>query len=123
MSSFLKLDGIAGESGDPKHRGEFDIDDMQFGISGIFGKNPVPEKFPILNIQRRPEIDSGKLFAACAVGTVSPNGKITLDVEHNGKIVTMSNILIRAYSTSGNSDYPVESIELSVEKYRVDTPK
>ena len=126
MSSFLKLEGIDGESGDPKHRGEFDIDDMQFGLSGIFGKNPVPEEFPVLKIQRRVEKDSSKLVAASANGTLCPNGKIALDVEHKGKIITMNNILIRAYSTSdtsGYSAYTVESIELSVEKYRVETPK
>ncbi len=123
MSSFLKLEGISGESGDPKHRGEFDIDDIQFGLSGIFGSNPVPEKFPVLDIKRRPEKDSGKLFAAMVNGTICPNGKITLDVEHRGKIVTMSNVSIQSYSTSGFSQDPIESIQLSVEKYSVDNLK
>ncbi len=123
MSSFLKLEGIAGESGDPKHRGEFDIDDMRFGNGGIFGSNPVPEKTPVITVTRRIDKDSNKLLAACAIGTIFPNGKITLDVENKVKTLTMNNILIQSYKSPGNSEESIESIELSVEKYSVAAPK
>jgi len=124
MSSFLKLEGITGEAGDLQHRGEFVIDDYQLGLNGIFGKNPVPENKPIITITRQTQNDSGKLFQACANGTIFPEGKIMLDVEKRGRIVTMSNISITSFQTPGTSQLDSkESISLAVEKYSVAPPK
>src|SRR5262245_3682542 len=72
---FLKLDGIAGESTDDRHRGETDVSSWSFGVShpatgpagagGGRGGRPV---FDELHVVAPLSVATPPLFAACASG-------------------------------------------------------
>jgi type VI secretion system secreted protein Hcp len=72
---FLKLDGIAGESTDERHRGEIDVTAWSFGVShpgsgpagagAGRGGRPV---FDELHVEAPLSIATPPLFAACASG-------------------------------------------------------
>lgn len=123
MSGFLKLEGIFGETSDSKHRGEFDIEEVQFGYDGVFSYTPIPEKTSVIKVKRRYDKDSGKLFAGCCAGTIFPTGKITLSHGNSIGNLTMTKVSIQTYDSFGYSQDATESILLLIEKFSFDNPK
>jgi len=111
MSNFLKLEGITGESGNPRHVGEFDIISVVLGYRIPTRQSLIPKSgkvFGDASVTRKQEEDSNKLLTASITGTVFPGGKITFG---SAEIIYMSNVLITAYSL----DKSIETLSLSYE--------
>ncbi len=126
---FLKLDGIEGESKDSKHGNEIDLQSFSwgatqtgshaFGGGGGSGKVQVQDfHFVMKNCKASP-----KLFLACAEGEHIKKGvlicrKAGKDQQEFLK-VTMSDLLISSYQTSGSSagdEVPNDQVSLNFSK-------
>ena len=114
MSNFLKLEGLSGESGNPRHNGEFDI------LSAVLGYRIPNQHTPInksgkvfhdVNVTRKQEEDSNKLMSASVSGKTFLSGKIILESTGNAFTLDMSNVSIMAYSL----DKSIETLSLSYE--------
>src|SRR5215207_1300961 len=110
---FLKLDGIDGESADSKHKGQIDLQSFSWGETqtgthgagggGGAGKVQMQDFHFVMKAGKA----SPKLFLACAEGEHIK--KAVLTCRKAGKEqqafleVTMSDVLISSYQTSGSS--------------------
>ena len=113
MSNYLKLEGIHGASGNPKHIGEFDILSVDFSYTRA---NNFPGRISAsgkvrgdIAVKKKCDEDSNQLLSAAAFGKVFPSGKLTLNYESGLVTIAMNNISIAAY----NSNNAVEIISLS----------
>ncbi len=126
---YLKIDGIAGESTDSKHKGEIDIESFSWGVTqsgahaagggGGAGKASFQDFHFVMKINKA----SPKLMLACANGEHIK--KATLVCRKAGKeqqefmTVTMSDLLISSFQTggSGHGDIlPTDQISLNFAK-------
>jgi type VI secretion system secreted protein Hcp len=126
---FLKIDGIDGESKDSKHGGEIDLESFSwgatqtgahsFGGGGGAGKVQMQDfHFVMKNNKASP-----KLMLACAEGEHIKKGVLTCrkagkDQQEFLK-VTMSDLLISSYQTSGSShgdEVPTDQVSLNFSK-------
>lgn len=121
---FLKIDGIDGESTDSKHKGEFDIHSwslsesqsgtMHAGGGGGAGKVSMQD----IHIVKTTSKASPKLFLACANGEHIK--KAVLVARKAGKEqqeylkITLSDILISSYHTSGTQHGGLPTDEFSI---------
>lgn len=115
MSNFLMLEGLSGESGNPRHIGEIDI------LSAVLGyQQPTRHsgKFPSsgkvlgdLSVTKKCDEDSHKLVDALVSGKIFASGKLTLEFEQNPVIINLNNVSIAAFS----SNNAVETISLRCE--------
>lgn len=111
MSNFLKLEGLAGESGNPQHVGEFDVISVVLGYRIPNQQSLIPKSgkvFGDARVTRKQEEDSNKLLTAAITGTVFSGGKITFG---SSEIIYMNNVSIIAYSF----DKSIETLSLSYE--------
>lgn len=114
MSNFMKLEGIAGESGNPRHIGEFDIISVVLGYRMPTQHTPINRSgkvFGDVNVTRKQEEDSNKLLTASVTGKTFSGGKITLESTNNVVIIDMSNVSITAYRL----DKSIETLSLIYE--------
>ena len=126
---FLKIEGIAGESTDSKHKGEIDIESFSWGVTqsgahaagggGGAGKASFQDFHFVMKINKA----SPKLMLACANGEHIK--KATLVCRKAGKeqqefmTVVMSDLLISSFQTggSGHGDIlPTDQISLNFAK-------
>ncbi len=126
---FLKIDGIAGESADHKHKGEIDVESWSFGESnsgthasgggGGAGKVQMQDFHFVMKINKA----SPKLFLACATGEHIK--KAVLVCRKAGKdqqefySVCLENVLISSYQTGGSSHsdiVPTDQISINFSK-------
>lgn len=126
---FLKIEGIAGESQDSKHKGEIDIESFSWGATqsgahaagggGGAGKVAFQDFHFVMKINKA----SPKLLLACATGEHIK--KAELVCRKAGKEqqeflkVTMSDLLVSSYQTggSGHGDIlPTDQISLNFAK-------
>ena len=127
-SYFLKLDGIAGESADNKHKGEIDIMSFAWGVSnsgslaGGGGGGAGKASFQDLSLTTKLSKASPKLYLACASG--EHIRKATLTVRREGKqaqeyyTITLEDVLVSSVQTGGaavNSSI-TESLSLNFSK-------
>jgi type VI protein secretion system component Hcp len=116
MSNYLKLEGIHGTSGNPKHIGEIDILTVDFSYNKAInhpgGISHSGKVFGDVAVKKKCDEDSNKLLTAAASGTTFPSGKLTLNYESGLLVIAMSNISIASYS----SDNAVEIISLSFDR-------
>jgi type VI secretion system secreted protein Hcp len=108
---FLKIDGIEGESGDSKHKGEIEIDSFSFGAvqTGTSGHGGGAGSGKVamhdINLTARVSKASPKLALACASGEHIK--KAVLVVRKAGKDqqefykVTLSDVLVSSYQIGG----------------------
>ena len=130
---FLKIDGIAGESGDSKHKGEIELLSWNWGEtqSGTFahggggGAGKVQMRdftFAMLVNKASP-----KLLLACATGDHIP--KAVLTARKAGKDqqdylkITFTDLLVSSYQTNGDANansLPVDSISLNFAAIKIE---
>ena len=119
MDSFLKIDGIEGESQDSKHKAEIDLESWSFGLSqpGTMGSGGGggggKAAFQDIHLVKKMDKSSPKLFLSCAGGDHIK--KAMLVVRKAGKDqqeylkLTLHDVLISSYQT-GASDAALDNI-------------
>jgi type VI secretion system secreted protein Hcp len=131
IDTFLKIDGIDGESQDDKNRGASDVLGWQFSLvgGGEAGKRGCSQGIEII---KAVDSASPKEIINAATGTVAP--RAVLKVRKAGAAnfdyltITMSNVLISSYRVASNDGQPglTENIVLSFESmdgaYRKQNP-
>jgi type VI secretion system secreted protein Hcp len=133
---FLKIDGIPGESGDYKHKGEIELLSWNWGEtqSGTFahggggGAGKVAMKDFHFNMTVNQA--SGKLLLACATGDHIKSAVLTCrkagKEQQEYLKITLENVLVSSYETSGSlntSHLPVDEISLNFAKITYDYKK
>jgi type VI secretion system secreted protein Hcp len=129
---FLKIEGVAGESTDSKHKGELDIESFSWGEtnsgtaghgSGAGAGKVHPADF---TVTKRIDKSSPLLFIACATGQHFKEAQFTArkaggDQQEYLKI-KMEEVLVSAYQTSGapgSSGLVHETLSLNFAKLSV----
>ena len=122
---FLKIDGVDGESRDDKHKGEIDVESWSFGASQsgsmAMGGGGGAGKVVMQDFHFTKSVDkaSPKLFEAIATGKHLKEAKLVLRSTGGSQVeylvITLSDVLVSSYSTSGSSgDYrPTESVSFN----------
>ena len=128
---FLKLDGIAGESTDEKHKGEIQIDSFSWGVSnqGTMGRGggggSGKADFSDITFTKWGNTSSPQLVAAAASGEHIASAVFTAR-KQGGKAgqqdfmtVTLSEVMVTSYQTSGHGgadSIPQDSFSLNFTK-------
>jgi type VI secretion system secreted protein Hcp len=123
---FLKIDGIAGESKDHKHKDEIDVlswswgasqsGTMAFGGGGGAGK----VNFQDISVMKRFDKSSPNLWQSCASG--KHIAKATLYCRKAGEkqqeylTITFTDLLVSSVQVSASSEEPTESLSLNFSK-------
>ena len=125
---FLKIAGIQGDSTDPKHQGEIEIDSYSFGVSnngggtGGGGGGTGKAVFQDLLVTKRADSASPKLFQACAEGLHFATAVLTVEKARRAPmpflVVTLENVMISSFQTGDDNggDSPFESVSLNFTK-------
>jgi type VI secretion system secreted protein Hcp len=131
VDMFLKLDGIKGESGDHKHKGEIHIESFSWGLSqtgahgsgggGGAGKVSVHD----ISITKFVESSSAALMLSCAAGKHIPNGLITVRKAGDKPLeylkIKLVDILISGVQLAGHgSEQITENVTLNFAKFHVE---
>jgi len=129
---FLKIEGVAGESHDSKHKDEIDIMSWSWGETqmgthstgggGGAGKVSMNDFHFAMNLNKA----STRLMIACATGEHIK--KATLTCRKAGKdqqdflIVEMCDLLVSSYQTGGShgGDVPMDQISLNFSKIQIE---
>lgn len=123
---FLKIDGIPGESSDSKHKDEIDVESWSWGAtqSGTFagggGGGAGKVQMNDFHFTMHTNKASPKAFLACASGQHIKTAILTArksgEKQAEFMKITLSDLLVSSYQTSGGGDIPVESISLNFSK-------
>jgi type VI secretion system secreted protein Hcp len=120
---FLKIDGIAGESQDAKHKGEIEIESFSWGVSqtgahaagGGGGAGKV--HFHDLTITKTVDKASPNLFLKCASGEHIKQAVLTVrkagERQEDFLRVTFSDVLISSFQDGGTPNGVVDASSLS----------
>jgi type VI secretion system secreted protein Hcp len=140
VDTFLKIDGIPGESQDSKHAGEIDIQSfsfgarqagtMAFGGGGGAGKVSLKDWSFVMNMNKA----SPKLFLACATGEHIKEAILTCrkagKEQQEYLKVTFNDLLVSSYQTNGDGNanhLPMDTISLNFSRiswdYKVQNEK
>ncbi len=126
---FLKVEGVDGESGDAKHKGEMELSGWNWGAEqngdwqagGGLGAGKV--KVQTFNFTKKVDKASVTLLKACASGEHFP--KATLTCRKAGKEqqeylkVELENVMITNYKATGSGTsevLPLDDVSLAFEK-------
>ncbi len=125
---FLKVDGIDGESGDDKHKGEISVESWSWGESnagssadgggGGAGKVSMQDFHFVMKVNKA----SAKLMLACANGAHIKDAKLTCrkagKEQQEYLVITFTDILVSSYQTGGSSGdvIPTDQISLNFSK-------
>ena len=123
---FLKLDGIAGESRDAKHKGEIELVSFSWGVTeaggggtgggGGAGKAQLKEFQFLMRVNKA----SPQLFLATVSGKHIKEGN--LSVRRSAKVaveflkIKFSDVLLSSYEQTGGGDVPEETIAFKFAK-------
>lgn len=123
---FLKIEGIAGESTDAKHKGEIEVESFSWGVSQSASPSPAggsggagKASLEDLHVVTPFSAASPRLFEACATGRHLPSAVLT-GRRGGGKAqlefvtLTLSDVLVRAYRSGAPSAEVVPSDEFSL---------
>jgi type VI secretion system secreted protein Hcp len=124
---FLKVDGLEGESGDDKHKGEIHIHDFSFGAAnagtGHAGSGSGGGKAIVhdMHLHKHADKSSPAIFFACANGKHFPNATLTVrkagEHPHEYLIYKMDNVFLSHYGVKGNGgDIALETLSLNFSK-------
>ena len=105
FDSFLKIDGVEGESTDDKHKGQIEIDSFSWGVSNAgsmaTGGGTGKASFSDFTITKTVDLSMRK-----AGGT-----------QMDYYVIHLEDVLVSSYSTSGgSSEAPMESISFNYQK-------
>jgi type VI secretion system secreted protein Hcp len=131
---FLKLDGIAGESKDAKHKDEIELVSFDWGLtqtlvlSGSGGASAGRAKFKDFQFVMRVNKASPKLFLACASGKhikeASLNVRRAVKKQLEYLKIKFTDVLITSFEQAGAQDEPQETIAFAFDKLALDyTPQ
>lgn len=131
VRSFLKIDGIPGESADKKHKDEIDVISFSWGLTqagsgpgrgGGAGK-PSFEDFHFHFVARASKA-SPKLFLACASGQHITSALLTC--RRGGKTpfeflrIKLSDVLVSSYRIEGSApSEPLDQVSLGFAKFEM----
>ena len=124
FDSFLKLDGIEGESGDSKHAKEIQLISFSFGAdlpasSNVGGGGGVGKvHMHDVSILHHVDKASPKLLVACATGHPIKSGVLTVRKHGEGQqdymVVTLQDVIVSSINTAGGgSELPTEQFSLN----------
>ena len=129
---FLKLDGIAGESTDSKHKDEIDVESWSWGESqagtaghgtGIGAGKVKPQDF---NFVKKIDKSSPVLFLRCADGTHIKSAVLTArkagGEQQEYLTITMSDCLVSSYQVGGSAHsdvVPTDQVSINFAKFEV----
>jgi type VI secretion system secreted protein Hcp len=131
---FLKVDGIAGETEDKKHKDEIEVLSFTWGAmnhatlgaggGGGAGKVSVSD----FNFVKRVDKSSPNLFLKCAKGEHIKNAILTCrkagGEQEEYLVVTFEDVFISSYQTSGTGsegdDVVADNVSLSYKKVKID---
>src|SRR5262249_16483954 len=109
---FLKIDGIAGESVDDKHKGEIEVDSFSFGVenrttigSATGGAGAGKVRFNHFTIKKTTDKPSPLLFQKCATGVHLKDATLTCrkagQEPQEFLKIRMSDVLVSTYAIAG----------------------
>jgi type VI protein secretion system component Hcp len=104
---FLKLEDIEGESRDPEHSGEIELESFNWSESA--GPPPGPQA---LSFTTRSSKASPSLFVACARGERIASAVLTLRDEGSARRWWFSDVLVAGYATAGGPEEPLDAVSL-----------
>ena len=119
VDTFLKIDGIDGESTDDKHKGEIDVFAWSWSVAAT-----TPGKRGCIKgmaISKAFDSASPRLITNAATGAGAPKAVLTLRKAGRDQqeflVITMSNVLVSSYSVGGASgqDGVLENVVLNFE--------
>jgi type VI secretion system secreted protein Hcp len=132
FTTFLKIDGIEGESNDSAHLGEIDVNSFSWGenrAGGGSGDGNGTGKVNMndFSITMAVSKASPKLFLACATGEHIKSALLTARKDNNASQEylkwSFTDIQITSYSTSANTredEKPIEQITFSFGKISIE---
>ena len=117
VDTFLKIDGVSGESVAEKHKGEIDVLAWSWSVVGTAaGKRGCVRNMEITKVL---DSASPKLITNAATGAVAPKAVLTVRRQGGDQseflVITMSNVIISSYSVASGGDRPIENVALSFE--------
>ena len=134
FDSFLKLDGIKGESVDSKHKDELEILSFSFGATNTGGGRPGggggegKASFHDLHFVHRLDKASPRLLLACASGQHIKEATITVRKAGGQQLeylkIKLTEVLVTSYQIGGSSESgeatPLGELSLNFVKLRMD---
>jgi type VI secretion system secreted protein Hcp len=126
---FLKIDGIPGDSTDPRHRGEIELESIEWsglagGQSAGAGGTGGSASMQDFRFVARTSSASPRLSRACATGELLSQAILTARRDDADFLhVTLTNVLVASYavSTSQQSGDPIDDVSLSFENADVES--
>ncbi|HEX3539463.1 MAG TPA: type VI secretion system tube protein Hcp [Acidimicrobiales bacterium] len=131
ISYFLKIAGVTGESVDPKHKGEIDVESWSWGESNSGATNgtlgpgkAVAQDFHFVTSVGR---QSPQLLVACASGSTYKEAVLTC--RKNGPTafeflkILMFNLYVSSYQVGGSGasdNVPLEQVSLHFQKIEME---
>jgi type VI secretion system secreted protein Hcp len=127
VDMFLKIDGIEGESGDAKHKGEIEIESFSWGASdpGTVGGGGSTGRVTMEDFTFTTPVTraSPKLFLACverrriktALLTVRRSGS----QQHDFLKVTMSDVQVSAWKQAADAELPMDQVSMNFGKVQI----
>ena len=127
---FLKIDGIAGESADAKHKGEIEIVSYSWGVAetgtmapgggGGVGK----ANFQDFTFAQRMQISSPPLMLACASGQHLKSAVLTARTAGKAQFeyltIKFTDVLVSSFQEAGQEgERPLESVSLDYAKIEI----
>lgn len=124
---FLKIDGIEGESTNSSHKGEIEVESFSWGVSnptsaiGGSGAGAGKAQFSGFNFMDAMSKASPQLFIKCVSGyhikdAVLTAARMSGDTTVEFMKLTISDVLVSSYQTSGSSEVPQDSVSLNFAK-------
>ena len=125
----LKIEGIEGETADPKYPGYFEIDSWSWGVSMAStmqsggGMAAGKANLSDFSFTKPSDKSTPKLMEACATGVKYPSaiaiarkqGQTSGELEEFAKY-TFTDLVISRYSVSGSGEIPAEQLSVSFGK-------
>ena len=129
--SFLKIDGVKGESTDSKHAGELDVEAFSWGLTqtaagggGSGGGGAGRASFTDFSFVARSTTASPQLFLACASGKHLKEAVFTARRPGKAPVeflkITFTDVLISSYQESGSSEVPQDAVSFNFSKIKVE---
>src|SRR5512140_1419124 len=123
---FLKIDGIEGESQDSKHKGEIEVESFSWGVTNSAvataggGAAAGRAQFSGFNFMQVLTKASPSLFLKCVSGQHIKMAVLVArkagEVPFEFLKLTLSDVLVSSYQTSGSSETPQDSVSLNFAK-------
>ena len=131
FDTFLKLDGIKGESVDSKHKDELEILSFSFGAENAGSRNvgggggAGKVSFHDLHFVHRLDKASPRLLLACASGQHIKEATITVRKAGSKDpleyvIIKFYDLLVSTVQLSGSSESPTESVSMNYSKMEME---